>query len=810
MFILKMDLDLFFSLQKSLLKNIQSFYKMKKCIVTIPIYKKRLNDFEKISFFQCCKILKNYDFSIVSPAGLNLDEYVNILDSFKINCTIEYFKSSFFESVASYNLLMLDANFYRRFDKYDFILVYQLDAYVFDDQLEYWCNQGYDYVGAPWFDGYGLANDKSSLIRYSGNGGFSLRSVKSFLRVLTANGKSEKLIKEFVKTGNNEDGFFSFHAKRIISDFSVAPADVAMFFSFECLPEKLYVMTEKKLPFGCHAWGKYNLKFWSSFIDIKKIYTENKIKFSIIICTYNTDNRLPKTLDSILAQSNQNFEVIIIDGASSDGTVDIIRRYEGKFAGKLRWISEKDTGIYNAINKGVKMAKGEYLNVVGAGDWLEKNALEKADECTDRNPNADAVHGKLRVWDKNLKHNYLLQTFPDMLAGNPMQHPALYYKKELHNAYGSYNEEYKIVSDYFFCIKAFFVGSAIAIAFDSVVDNYVTNGISSINLDQCENESMLIRQELKLNPMVSVIVPAYNQGRYIAETIKSIIAQKYLNWECIIIDDGSTDNTEIVAMGIIDGDKRFKYIKQKNRGLSTARNNGILQSQGEFLLPLDSDDLISPLYIQDAVGIFLRNPETKLVYCEAEYFGERVGKWQLLEYSYERMLFANMIFCSAIYRREDYDKTNGYNANMKSGLEDWDFWLSFLEEDDIVFRIPKIHFYYRIKKNSMNVDLYKKDDKVKLMYKQIYLNHEVKYRNIINPIYTEKCLNELRQIINNTENNKDHKRINFLSIDIIEKTYFIIFSPRKYFIKYFNKLLGSILRQPIRRFWYAIRLKKIK
>lgn len=224
------------------------------------------------------------------------------------------------------------------------------------------------------------------------------------------------------------------------------------------------------------------------------------MKLSIIICTHNSEENLIKTLDSILCQSTDDFEVVIIDGDSSDGTVDVLREYEIKFEGKLRWISEKDNGIYEAMNKGVKMAKGEYLNVVGAGDWLELEALEKAFECIEKNSYPQAVQGKLRVWDKDLKNSYLLQTFPDSLATNPMQHPALYYKKDLHKKYGLYDESYRIVSDYLFCIKAFLIGKEKVIAFDSVVDNYVTDGISSIDTQRCEKENFRARRELGLIP----------------------------------------------------------------------------------------------------------------------------------------------------------------------------------------------------------------------------------------------------------------------------------------------------------------------
>lgn len=214
-----------------------------------------------------------------------------------------------------------------------------------------------------------------------------------------------------------------------------------------------------------------------------------KMKFSIIICTYNVAERLPKTLDSILLQTCDDYEVVVIDGASTDGTQDVIDSYVQRFSGKLRWISEKDSGIYNAMNKGVKMASGEFLNVIGAGDWLEKDALKNAANCIKNHPGMDAVNGVLRMWDKDQKQEFLVQTVPEVLPTKPMQHPALYYKKSLHDRFGLYDESYKIVSDYVFCLKAFYLGYAKTQAFDAVVDNYILDGISYTNTEQCHKEN---------------------------------------------------------------------------------------------------------------------------------------------------------------------------------------------------------------------------------------------------------------------------------------------------------------------------------
>jgi glycosyltransferase involved in cell wall biosynthesis len=303
------------------------------------------------------------------------------------------------------------------------------------------------------------------------------------------------------------------------------------------------------------------------------------------------------------------------------------------------------------------------------------------------------------------------------------------------------------------------------------------------------------------NPMVSIIMPSYNQAEYLSETLDSVLAQSFKDWECLIVDDGSIDNTEEIAKIYCKKDDRFKYIKQENQGPSVARNNGIRNSAGEFILPLDSDDLISKDYLSEAMRVFAENPKIKLVYCEAEFFGEKKGEWDLPEYSYERLLFENMIFCSAFYRRSDYDNTDGYNENMREGLEDWDFWLSFLKKGDIVYKIPQIHFFYRIKNNSRNS--ISNEITVKKMHKRIFLNHRELYFEFLNPIYSENAIKNLKKHIHILQ-----KEIEFLKVqkngkigNLIKKKkkitylknglFFLVLHPEKFIKKRFNNLVKT-------------------
>ena len=226
--------------------------------------------------------------------------------------------------------------------------------------------------------------------------------------------------------------------------------------------------------------------------------------------------------------------------------------------------------------------------------------------------------------------------------------------------------------------------------------------------------------------LVSIIVPCYMQAEYLAETLDSVLSQTYPNWECIIVNDGSRDNTEEVASKYVQKDARFKYLYKENGGLADARNFGILHSCGVYILPLDSDDRIGPTYIEKAMNVFDKNPETKLVYCQAELFGIETGLWNLPKYSYQQLLRFNHIFCSCIYRRKDYDKTEGYNTNMLYGYEDWDFLLSLLSLGDIVYQIEESLFFYRTKKASMITKLTSNHSQMIL---QMMLNHADLYKD---------------------------------------------------------------------------------
>jgi glycosyltransferase involved in cell wall biosynthesis len=224
-------------------------------------------------------------------------------------------------------------------------------------------------------------------------------------------------------------------------------------------------------------------------------------------------------------------------------------------------------------------------------------------------------------------------------------------------------------------------------------------------------------------PLVSVITPCFNDGKYLLQTIECIKNSNYKNIEHLIIDDGSTDEyTCTVLDTIIDKFSNIRVIRTKNQGVCKARHQAIRESLGKYILPLDADDLISKDYISLGVKELEANDVIRLVVTDYKLFGQNNKIIKLESYSLEKLLGHNLFVNSSIYRRIDFDKFGGYNENMKDGLEDWDWWINLLKHGGEVKRIDGIHFFYRIKKaNSRNASI--DDVKHMSLRRQIWENH---------------------------------------------------------------------------------------
>ncbi len=227
--------------------------------------------------------------------------------------------------------------------------------------------------------------------------------------------------------------------------------------------------------------------------------------------------------------------------------------------------------------------------------------------------------------------------------------------------------------------------------------------------------------------LVSVIMPCYNDGAYLMDAIRSLRSQTWSNWELILIDDGSDQPETRQCLESLQGVSYIHILHTDHVGPSGARNAGIGAARGEYILPLDADDTIHPTYMEKAVRILNEKQKVGIVYCKADFFGERSGPWDLPDYSLRGMLQDNIIFVTAMFRRCDWEAVGGFNLRMKDGMEDYDFWLSLLEHDRTVVQIPEVLFHYRIKPVSRTTRFQKSTEQIKNTYHTIYSNHRALY-----------------------------------------------------------------------------------
>ena len=258
-----------------------------------------------------------------------------------------------------------------------------------------------------------------------------------------------------------------------------------------------------------------------------------------------------------------------------------------------------------------------------------------------------------------------------------------------------------------------------------------------------------------MSVIVSIIVPCYKQACYLPEALQSVLSQTFQDWECIIVNDGSPDKTEEVARQFITADSRIKYIYQENQGVSATRNNAVAHSTGKYILPLDADDIIMPTYLQKAVDYLESHPECNIVTCKAKMFGAMNKNWVFDDYDYSELKWKNTIMNSSVFRREDFDRTSGYNVNMVHGYEDWEFWITLLNENSKVHRLDEFLYYYRKAKNSRNINAYRHD---KELSEQIVMNHLDLYSDSMHDIlYYHKKLREAEEELNRIKSTPQYK-----------------------------------------------------
>ena len=221
--------------------------------------------------------------------------------------------------------------------------------------------------------------------------------------------------------------------------------------------------------------------------------------------------------------------------------------------------------------------------------------------------------------------------------------------------------------------------------------------------------------------MVSVIIPCHNSATYLEETARSVLAQSLDGIEMVFVDDGSSDNTVSTIEALIASvpHARCRLLIQPQSGVAAARNTGIRASSGRYVLPLDADDLIEPLMLEDCVRILEQRPDASIAYTNRRDFGDFDRVWTAGSFEIGRLKYFNQLTYCAVFRRTLWESVAGYQSNV-DGFDDWDFWIACAAQKATALHVPHPYVLHRRRRDSR---LWTLIDQYEQLFAQIILNH---------------------------------------------------------------------------------------
>jgi len=429
---------------------------------------------------------------------------------------------------------------------------------------------------------------------------------------------------------------------------------------------------------------------------------EQNYLVSAIVSTYNSEKFLRGCLDDLEQQTiADKLEVIVINSGSQENEEAIVHEYQQKHSNIVYIKTEKREGIYTAWNRAVKVARGTFLTNANTDDRHREDALEIMAKSLLANPNIALVYGdQIRTDTPNGtfdNHHAIEMTkrpeysrerllFGCCVGSQPM------WRKSIHNELGYFDETSTCAGDWDFWLR---ISSKYKFKhIPEFLGLYYHNedGIEHGKKIHSLYERYIVGRRYgnpyisviplytsKDNPLVSVIMPAYNAAEHIAEAIESVLIQNYRNFELIVVDDGSTDNTRNTIAGFKD--YKVRYFHKENAGPASARNLGITKSQGLFLIHLDSDDLITPDYIAKHLQEFEEHPDADLVYCDDCLIDENSKPIRVIErpeYTDRKLLIRDLFRCGfpvvpfrTCIRKSVFDKIGFFDEELLVA-EDYD------------------------------------------------------------------------------------------------------------------------------------------
>ena len=422
-------------------------------------------------------------------------------------------------------------------------------------------------------------------------------------------------------------------------------------------------------------------------------------KISAVMSVYNGERYVEAAIKSILTQSNQNFEFIIIDDASTDGTPEILENLKDP---RIQvYTNDTNQGLTKSLNKGISHAKGQYIARMDADDISLPHRFDTQVAFLDNNLGYALVGSSYYQIDDTdqivsvvnvLTDNSALQK--SLKKQNWFGHGSVMMRKTAFTDVAGYDESFELSQDYDLWIRMATKYKVGNIEEPLYMWRSTNTGISSVKKEKQDFYARLaVSKASKVGvqplvnsdsqPLVSVIIPTYNRPKMLAESVRSVLHQTYQNIEIIVINDSgvNVENTLIP----LNRNGNIIYVKHsKNRGLAAARNTGITLSKGNYIAYLDDDDIFLPHHVEALVSL-LERTDYKIAYSDAyrafqhkqadEYVISKRDTPFSLDFDYDKILIENFIpVLCVIHKKECFQKAGFFDENL-CRLEDWDLWI---------------------------------------------------------------------------------------------------------------------------------------
>jgi glycosyltransferase involved in cell wall biosynthesis/radical SAM superfamily enzyme YgiQ (UPF0313 family)/ADP-heptose:LPS heptosyltransferase len=453
---------------------------------------------------------------------------------------------------------------------------------------------------------------------------------------------------------------------------------------------------------------------------------------SAIVSTYNSEKFLRGCLEDLERQTiADKIEIIIVNSGSKQNEETIVKEFQTRYKNIVYIKTEQREGIYSAWNRAIKVARGRFVTNANTDDRHRADAMEimakelmadpavglvYADQITTDTANATfESHNRSSElkWDE---YSYDRLKLGCCVGSQPM------WRAAVHGEVGYFDESLTCAGDWDFWLRIadkhklkhlpHFLGLYYnneegiehSRKIHSLYERYVVGkryGTPYI--------AIIPYVEGPDYPLVSVIMPAYNAQQYIAEAIESVLIQSYRNFELVIVDDGSTDRTKEIVTGFKD--EKIRYFYKENGGASSARNLGIKESNGWYLVMLDADDMMTPEYILSHIQHFQNHQNADLVYCDHRIIDvddKPVRELRQFEYEDRRYLIRDMFRCGypviqprGCIKKSVFEKIDCYDESLVVG-EDYDLMRRFVLHNCKAVRLPKVLYLRRLQPESLS------------------------------------------------------------------------------------------------------------